>query len=35
MKKQNYLAPEIEIIEVQTEHGFALSDMPIEDWDNN
>lgn len=34
MTKQNYLAPEIETIEVQTELGFATSNMTVETWDN-
>lgn len=28
MEKKNYLAPEIEVIEVEVEHGFAASGDP-------
>ena len=27
MKKQNYIAPEIEVVEVQIEQGFAQSQL--------
>ena len=27
MEKQNYIAPEVEVIEVQIEHGFAGSNL--------
>ena len=32
-KKQNYIPPEIEIVEVAIEKGFATSqNVPISDW---
>ena len=35
MKKQNYIAPDIEIIEVAVEQGFAQSQQPMEGLDRN
>ena len=28
----NYEAPQVEVIEVEVEKGFANSNMPYEDW---
>ena len=34
MEKRPYLSPEVEIIEIATEAGFAMSQgAPISDWD--
>lgn len=32
MKRENYLTPNLEIIEVQIEQGFATSDLVVDDW---
>lgn len=32
MKKENYIAPEVEIIEVAVEQGFAASSDDYPDW---
>lgn len=34
MEKKGYIAPEIEIVEVQVEKGFAGSTDGIDDWDH-
>ncbi len=34
MEKQSYLSPEIDVIEIALENGFAMSQgAPISDWD--
>lgn len=36
MKNQNYIAPEIEVLEIEVEKGFAASgdsSAPITDWE--
>lgn len=33
MKKQNYIAPEVDIFEVQVEAGFAQSNGETSDYD--
>ena len=32
--KKNYLAPEVEIINVQLEQGFAISDLGVEPYES-
>lgn len=34
MKKENYIAPEVEIIEVAVEQGFAASTDDYPSWGN-
>ena len=34
MESKNYVAPSIEVIEVQIEQGFAVSSVDVDPWGN-